>query len=41
MTKTISFPADPGRDAVVSQLIVLALAFVAIGALVGRRERRS
>ncbi len=40
MTKTISFPADPWFQ-LGDPRLVLALAFVAIGALVGRRERRS
>lgn len=40
MTKTIAFPIDPWFQ-LGDPRLVLALAFVAIGALVGRRERRS
>ena len=40
MTKTIAFPVDPWFQ-LGDPRLVLALAFVAIGALVGRREHRS
>ena len=40
MTKTIAFPIDPWFQ-LGDPRLVLALVFVAIGALAGRRERRS